>query len=896
MHTGKKIIKRTFAFLIVFILFLASIPFTYSYAASPLKIYDYSKKAYVTYNGKRVSYTYNSVKIPVDDIPGIINDDGVALGPYAEIFGAKGLGFSISKDSTGKIITFKNNGNTMVLTVGSKTAEFNGREITLQAAPVSIRYVSAKKSRILVPTRSIAEAFGYNYVWDSVYSTVSIAKSMRIQYNGTSYPYSGTIASVTFDGNEVPVAALPTIILSQTAMLRAYAVFKTAMGISYRYDSKTGKITFVKGDVTLEMYKNSTVCYINGVKTDCGIAPRFIKNMNNGIKALVVPGRFVAESLGYSYTWDQTAKMSVIKTTDYTGDSAKIASKNNDQNSESDDGDKTYYSWIVDENKYLQYEDVLNNTVTEINSTSLPSSESTAAITGITRNTTAELTNNSNVTDELYFECYEIDFDSKVEHVDTELTENTLAVTFYNTSCTSKKYGSFEANLISNVASAYSSANNTSDVTFTTSADYPYYNIALSDDGMMCTVTLYPNYLTGLEFGHDGHGDYICFKGLTAFDSTYTEDTVNSQIIMKLSNTANTLGNIVFPSDLFEEYFISAVLYESDPNCMELIINGPKTSSAYKTVTDANLLYLYFDYNDIVDTNGSQTSLDGSEISIKLPDGVQFKDILTSDLYLDKEILIKIPGNYTAFYSTDRILNTYDTVESIDTSFSDGYTQIKFITSKLQAFRLSDNNDGTMSLKIADPKKIYDKIIVLDAGHGGNDPGASAGGYDEKDINFLILNTYVKQYFEDSNVKVYFTRLDDTLIDLYERAYFPTTVQADMFISLHMNAVSDTSVNGTAVYYSLLNVSKNSGGLTGKLLASALETKLVSALGTKNNGIKTANFVVIRETAVPAVLIELGFITNASDRKIITTKSTQMKAAKTIYDTVMSLYDSYPVD
>ena len=131
-------------------------------------------------------------------------------------------------------------------------------------------------------------------------------------------------------------------------------------------------------------------------------------------------------------------KMSVIKTTDYTGDSAKIVSKNNDQNSESDDGDKTYYSWIVDENKYLQYEDVLNNTVTEINSTSLPSSESTAAITGITRNTTAELTNNSNVTDELYFECYEIDFDSKVEHVDTELTENTLAVTFYNTSCTSK--------------------------------------------------------------------------------------------------------------------------------------------------------------------------------------------------------------------------------------------------------------------------------------------------------------------------------------------------------------------------------------------------------------------------------------------------------------------------
>ena len=129
---------------------------------------------------------------------------------------------------------------------------------------------------------------------------------------------------------------------------------------------------------------------------------------------------------------------------------------------------------------------------------------------------------------------------------------------------------------------------------------------------------------------------------------------------------------------------------------------------------------------------------------------------------------------------------------------------------------------------------------------------------------------------------------------MYERADFASRVEADMFISLHMNSVSSTSVSGTSVYYSLLNTSVTSGGLNSKQMASTLTDNLSKALGTKNRGVATANFVVIRETRMPAVLIELAFITNASDRKIITTEATQRKAAKTIYDTVVSFFKDYP--
>ena len=77
-------------------------------------------------------------------------------------------------------------------------------------------------------------------------------------------------------------------------------------------------------------------------------------------------------------------------------------------------------------------------------------------------------------------------------------------------------------------------------------------------------------------------------------------------------------------------------------------------------------------------------------------------------------------------------------------------------------------------------------------------------------------------------------------------------------------------------------------------MAETLTNNLSNALGTKNRGVATADFVVIRETRMPAVLIELAFITNASDRKIITTPATQKKAAKTIYDTIVKFFKDYP--
>lgn len=849
------------------LLFIGCIPLQQANAAA-MKLYYHSTKKTVSYTDKQVMYVYNGTSISLPGTPGILTENGVALGPYYDIF-SKALGVTCKKNSSDNTITFTKGNNKLVLTLNSTTAVLNGTRVTMNAAPVSIRYVDAKKSRILVPTRFVAESLGFFYSWDSASSTVTIKSSLTLFYNNKQVSYNGTIGAVTVDGKSVSISKLPTILMSNTAMLRAYTVFKKAMGVSYSYNQSTGKITFRKGDIRLVMQENSTIAYLNDLIVDCGIAPVLVRNTGTNTEALLVPGRFVAEALGYDYTWNAETKTSEIVTTD------KVGVYVPPEIEEEIPVDQVLYSFIVDENKYLDYENSINNAATEI--------------IGDIPLTASGLTSVHRDNNEIYNEKYILQFTSPVNTLTSELKDGLLTVTIPNTVCGNRVYNNFYGTLATSVLQEYDSQSSSTRLIFSLSTASPYYGLELSEDGTSAEITIYPNYLVGMELGHNQYGNYMRLKGIQSLQ--YEQSIENGYNVITLKNTANTLGNLLFPDEYFDQYFNHAVMVETDPDQIKLI---------YKTENDiellmqeqANELYLYFDYS-VPEQEGEGDQTLNTPISVILPDGVDFNSITTRDEYLNKKFIITIPGDFNSYYQMNPILNTYAAVENLSVSVSGGNTLITLTTSRIQGFVLDKSRSG-FQITVGNPSDIYDKIIVLDAGHGGIDPGASAGGYNEKDINFTILNNYTNAYFENSGIKVYFTRLTDVKIDLYERADFATQVEADMFVSLHMNAFSTTSVNGTAVYYSTLNNSINSGRLTSKIMAEKLVNNLSAALGTKNNGIKTANFVVIKETQVPAVLIELAFITNASDRKIITTTSTQKIAARTIYESVVNFFQVYP--
>ena len=283
-------------------------------------------------------------------------------------------------------------------------------------------------------------------------------------------------------------------------------------------------------------------------------------------------------------------------------------------------------------------------------------------------------------------------------------------------------------------------------------------------------------------------------------------------------------------------------------------------------------------------------------LKIMKPSGLTITDVTNQDLYQSNTFKLFIRGNHIDFLNANPIVVSSDVISDVSYELgADGNTVITVKTTKLQGYKIYNKPDSFV-VTVGNPREIYKNIVVLDAGHGGYDNGASHKGTKEKDLNFKIIYTLMKDYFSSNapDTKVYWTRTSDVFITLANRAAFASKVGADLFISLHMNSASNSSANGTEVYYSPSNNSARFSGITSKSMATMFKNNLVSNLGMNNRGVKSAGFYVIKRNTVPAVLIELGFLSGSSDYSKLTSQTFQKNSAKVIYDTINQLFETYP--
>ena len=153
--------------------------------------------------------------------------------------------------------------------------------------------------------------------------------------------------------------------------------------------------------------------------------------------------------------------------------------------------------------------------------------------------------------------------------------------------------------------------------------------------------------------------------------------------------------------------------------------------------------------------------------------------------------------------------------------------------------------------------------FLLDYGHGGNDPGAiGIDGVKEKDI-VLEIGKRVKYHLERHQIIIIESRDSDKTVSLSERSNKANKNNVDLCISIHCNAFSQSTAQGFEIYH-------YDGSTRSQQLAKCILNNIIKAkLYTKNRGLKTNTLHMTRETYMPSVLIELGFITNASDKKLI---------------------------
>ncbi|MBW9219253.1 N-acetylmuramoyl-L-alanine amidase [Anoxybacillus ayderensis] len=148
--------------------------------------------------------------------------------------------------------------------------------------------------------------------------------------------------------------------------------------------------------------------------------------------------------------------------------------------------------------------------------------------------------------------------------------------------------------------------------------------------------------------------------------------------------------------------------------------------------------------------------------------------------------------------------------------------------------------------------------IVLDAGHGGHDPGAIANGLREKDLTLAIVKHIGKMLEEYEGVEILYTRTDDRFLELSERAAIANKLKADYFISVHINAGG-----GTGFESYIFNNTKDANTIA---YQNVIHGEIVRAIGNfTDRGKKRANYAVLRLTNMPAILTENLFIDNTND-------------------------------
>lgn len=228
------------------------------------------------------------------------------------------------------------------------------------------------------------------------------------------------------------------------------------------------------------------------------------------------------------------------------------------------------------------------------------------------------------------------------------------------------------------------------------------------------------------------------------------------------------------------------------------------------------------------------------------------------------------------------------------------------------------------SLTINSPIDRSVQVIVIDPGHGGKDPGAVGRVLkaNEKDINLAVALKLKYMLETELGITALLTRSDDRFVSLGDRTKYANERKADLFVSIHTNASKDSKSHGTETYYlataqtsdaraveALENqvVELYEGGVTAKSkyddldfilsdlsqtehlessnsLAASIQQHLTVGSKAYDRGVKQANFYVLRGAFMPSVLVELGFISNAEEERLLTNSEYQDRMARTIFE------------
>lgn len=284
---------------------------------------------------------------------------------------------------------------------------------------------------------------------------------------------------------------------------------------------------------------------------------------------------------------------------------------------------------------------------------------------------------------------------------------------------------------------------------------------------------------------------------------------------------------------------------------------------------------------------------DTSYLRIPLPRECKAEDIVIENHYMDQELCVIIKNLDSEFYEENAISGNREMVRQGSFEEVKEGIRLRFMLTDIFEYRtILENND--LYVSFLSPREMYDKIVVIDPGCGGSDIGYTAGQEEEKKINLQIAQK-LKEKLDKTDIKAYYTRMDDINPEEENRVKLANETRADMYIRIQMDWNEDERIYGTTVVY---NGDYFIPGFGSVELADLLEREVVTDIKGKALGLLEAGpeEYTIKHATIPAAVIKAGCLSNKQEAILLAREDYQEKIASGIYNAILKVYEEEKIN
>ncbi len=414
------------------------------------------------------------------------------------------------------------------------------------------------------------------------------------------------------------------------------------------------------------------------------------------------------------------------------------------------------------------------------------------------------------------------------------------------------------------------------------------YSLTLSPDRKQLVInfgSVPKNKLNKVEYKTDGVSDYFymyCDEEPTPNISTLTNpDRISVELkLTELGAVSGVPVNGVYSSAIsfsqVDQLTTQMIINLTKLARYDITINGSILIVKVAEPTYKNILYDY----------------DNRVIRLKKPQGMNIGAIAKQDQYHFLRFVFTLPGNYKdeLGYGDYLIRDDYLSFITIQNN-QEGLTEIVVHENQVLAYNITENNEY-IYIKPVKPREKYNKIVVVDPGHGGTQPGTNGFGTDEKVLNMDIALRLIRLLEADEQIKVYSTRLTDITLGLGQRTEFANAL-GDLMVVIHINSGDkNLSANGIETFYAP-HENDTALGFSSQDFSKIVHKHLLNDLGAFDRTVKKSEFYISKYTKIPTAYCEVGFITNQAEAAKLLDANYREKIAQAMYKGIAEGFQRY---